>query len=128
MNSLSDQGSGIIGSLGLAPSASLSGPPTRGGGQTVNGLYEPIHGSAPDIAGQNSANPIATILSAAMLLRYSLGLEKEANSVEQAVRVVLDDKSIGGLGLRTRDLGGESSTSEIADRVVFVLKNLPPID
>lgn len=121
---LSDQGSGLVGSLGLAPSASLSGPPATGG-QTVNGLYEPIHGSAPTIANQNIANPLATILSAALLLRYSLGLEEEAKAVEQAVRVVLNDKSIGGLGLRTKDIGGESTTTEIGDRVVFVLKNLP---
>ncbi|GJJ07172.1 hypothetical protein Clacol_001372 [Clathrus columnatus] len=103
---LSDQSSVIPGSLGLLPSASLSAPPTTGG-ETTFGLYEPIHGSAPDIAGQGIANPIGTILSAAMLLRYSLGLEKEASAVELAVRTVLDDKNVGGLGLRTKDLGGE---------------------
>ena len=79
---LSDEASCITGSIGMLPSASL--------GDTSLGLYEPIHGSAPDIAGQNKANPIATILSAAMMLRYSFGLGAEADAVEAAVSAVLD--------------------------------------
>lgn len=79
---LSDEASMITGSIGMLPSASL--------GKGNFGMYEPIHGSAPDIAGQDRANPIATILSAAMMLRYSLGLEKEAKSIEDAVLNVLD--------------------------------------
>lgn len=123
--SLSDQSSVIPGSLGLLPSASLSGPPLTGpSAQSAFGLYEPIHGSAPDIAGKGIANPIGTILSAAMLLRYSLGRHNEANAIEQAVRRVLDDKSLGGLGLRTKDLGGETGTVEVGDRILLVLKTL----
>ena len=95
---LSDEASQITGSIGLLPSASL--------GSTKRGLYEPIHGSAPDIAGQNKANPIATILSAAMMLRYSFDLGKEADEIEAAVDRVLNK------GLRTADLGGgEASLS-----------------
>jgi 3-isopropylmalate dehydrogenase len=78
---LSDEASQITGSIGLLASASL--------GETKRGLYEPIHGSAPDIAGQDKANPIATILSAAMMLRISFGLEKEADFIEEAVSKVL---------------------------------------
>jgi 3-isopropylmalate dehydrogenase len=87
-------------------------------------LYEPIHGSAPDIAGRGIANPIGTILSAAMLLRYSLGLEKEAQAVEGAVRKVLDDVDIGGFGFRTKDLGGDKSTKEVGEKIVEVLKTM----
>ena len=89
---LSDEASQITGSIGMLASASLgaSGP----------GLYEPIHGSAPDIAGKDLANPLATILSAAMLLRYSFGLETEAKAIEAAVEKVLDD------GYRTGDIAG----------------------
>jgi 3-isopropylmalate dehydrogenase len=87
---LSDEAAVIGGSLGLLPSASL--------GDSRLGLYEPIHGSAPDIAGQGIANPLGTILSAALLLRYSLGLEKEARAVERAVERAVAD------GVRTRDL------------------------
>ncbi len=87
---LSDEASMLTGSIGLLPSASL--------GDGSRGLYEPIHGSAPDIAGQDIANPIATILSAAMMLRHSFGLEAEAARVEQAVRDVL------AAGLATADL------------------------
>lgn len=116
---LSDESSVIPGSLGLLPSASLSG----WGGKS-SGLYEPIHGSAPDIAGQGIANPIGTILSVALLLRYSLGMEKEASAIEIAVEKVLDEKEIGGLGLRTRDLKGNANTSEVGDAVVEILKTL----
>lgn len=115
----------LVGSLGLLPSASLAGAPQTefaSGEKPPSGLYEPIHGSAPDIAGQGIANPIGTILSAAMLLRYSLGLEKQAQAVEGAVRKVLDGKASGGLGLRTKDLGGASTTSEIGDSIVEALK------
>lgn len=110
---LSDEASVIVGSLGLLPSASLNGLPD--GKSKCVGLYEPIHGSAPDIAGQNIANPIATILSVAMMLRYSLGFEEEAKAVETAVRQVLDG------GVRTRDLGGDQSTTQIGDKVTETL-------
>ncbi|KAJ3355462.1 3-isopropylmalate dehydrogenase [Entophlyctis luteolus] len=124
---LSDEASVIPGSLGLLPSASLNGVPGKdfdAGKPPVVGLYEPIHGSAPDIAGLGIANPIGTILSAALMLRYSFGMEKEAKAVEDAVRKVLDDKYIGGLGLRTKDLGGSATTTEIGDAVVSELKKL----
>lgn len=93
---LSDEAGMITGSIGMLPSASL--------GETRRGLYEPIHGSAPDISGMDLANPIATILSAAMMLRMSFGLEDEATRIESAVSAVLED------GLRTRDLGGEEAS------------------
>ncbi|KAI8143912.1 3-isopropylmalate dehydrogenase [Fennellomyces sp. T-0311] len=113
---LSDEASVIVGSLGLLPSASLNGLPD--GKSKCLGVYEPIHGSAPDIAGQGIANPIATILSVAMMLRYSLGFEKEAKAVEDAVRNVLDS------GARTKDLGGNASTTEIGEKITEVLGGL----
>ncbi|KAE9409985.1 hypothetical protein BT96DRAFT_984312 [Gymnopus androsaceus JB14] len=88
------------------------------------GLYEPVHGSAPDIAGKGIANPIGTILSAAMLLRYSLGLDKDATAIETAVRKVLDSPSSGGHGLRTADLGGKVGTTELGDKIVEALKEV----
>ena len=91
---LSDEASQITGSIGMLPSASL--------GATKRGLYEPIHGSAPDIAGQNKANPIATILSAAMMLRYAFDMADEADCIERAVDAALND------GLRTADIVGQS--------------------
>ncbi len=106
---LSDQASMCVGSIGLLASASLG---TRQTAYGTVGLYEPIHGSAPDIAGQNKANPMATILSAAMLLRHSLGLEAEAGRIEAAVAKALAD------GIRGGDLGGTASTSEIGDAVL----------
>lgn len=112
----------IPGSLGLLPSASLAGVPSAE--KTCMGLYEPIHGSAPDIAGQDIANPIGTILSAALMLKYSLGRPKEAELIESAVRKVLDAKDLGGEDLRTKDLGGESGTKEMGDRVVSVLEKM----
>lgn len=118
---LSDQSSVIPGSLGLLPSASLAGAPsdpTATSFKPTSGLYEPIHGSAPDIAGKGIANPIGTILSAAMLLRYSLGLEKQAELIEYAVRKALDSPDASGLGLRTADLGGGAGTKEVGDRIV----------
>ncbi len=108
---LSDEASMITGSIGMLPSASL--------GATKLGMYEPIHGSAPDIAGKGIANPIAMILSCAMLLRYSLGLEQEALSIERAVKAVLAD------GARTADIagGGTSiSTSEMGALIRDALK------
>lgn len=93
---LTDEASMLAGSMGLLPSASLGEAVNRHG--HPRGLYEPIHGSAPDIAGRGVANPLATILSAAMLLRHSLGLEAEAQAVEAAVDAVLAD------GLRTADI------------------------
>lgn len=115
--------------MGLLPSASLAGAPSVADATSPNftstpGLYEPIHGSAPDIAGKGIANPIGTILSAAMLLRYSLGLDKYAKAIEETVRKVLDDKSSGGLGFRTADLGGQITTKEIGDKIVEVLKSV----
>ena len=91
---LSDEASAVVGSLGMLPSASLSGTAAEGG----IGLYEPIHGSAPDIAGQNKANPLAAILSAAMLLQMAFGLTDAAQAVESAVRQVLRE------GFRTGDI------------------------
>ena len=107
---LSDEASQITGSIGLLPSASL--------GSTKRGLYEPIHGSAPDIAGQNKANPIATILSAAMMLRYSFDLGAEADAIEAAVDRVLNK------GLRTADLGGGDASlgcTEMTDAILAEL-------
>lgn len=108
---LSDEASVLAGSLGMLPSASL--------GSSRFGLYEPIHGSAPDIAGQGKANPTGTILSAAMMLRYSLGLEKEARSVEEAVEATLE------AGARTADIAPKganySSTTEFTQAILAKL-------
>ncbi len=104
---LSDQASMCAGSIGMLPSASLDG--------SGKGLYEPIHGSAPDIAGQGKANPCATILSAAMLLRYSLGMAEAADRIEAAVTAALTG------GARTADLGGTLSTQAMGDAVVRAL-------
>lgn len=117
---LSDEASVIPGSLGLLPSASLNGLPQKG--KPCLGVYEPIHGSAPDIAGKGIANPVGTILSAAMLLRYSLDMEAEAVAVEDAVRKVLDDPETAGYGFRTRDLGGEKTTKEMGDKILESLE------
>jgi 3-isopropylmalate dehydrogenase len=106
---LSDQASMCVGSIGLLASASLGERQTRYG---TFGLYEPIHGSAPDIAGQGRANPLAAILSLAMLLRHSLGREEEAQRVEAAVAMTLAD------GVRGGDLGGNASTRRIGDAVL----------
>ncbi|MDR3160999.1 MAG: 3-isopropylmalate dehydrogenase [Spirochaetaceae bacterium] len=96
---LSDEASVLTGSIGMLPSASLGDIV----GGRPRGMYEPIHGSAPDIAGQDIANPLGTILSAAMMLRYSFGLEAEALAVEDAVGAVLDS------GYRTRDIAARSA-------------------
>ncbi|MCI8608035.1 MAG: 3-isopropylmalate dehydrogenase [Firmicutes bacterium] len=114
---LSDEASQITGSIGMLPSASL--------GEGNFGMYEPVHGSAPNIAGQNIANPIATILSAAMMLRYTLGLSKEADAIEKAVNTFLDQ------GYRTPDLasrtaveaGDYTTTSQTGDLIAsFITK------
>jgi 3-isopropylmalate dehydrogenase len=109
---LSDEASQITGSIGMLASASL--------GASKRGLYEPIHGSAPDIAGKNIANPIATILSGAMMLRYSFGLSAEADAIEAAVDKVLNE------GCRTADLIGTSngtplSCTEMTDAILKVI-------
>ncbi|WP_443970937.1 3-isopropylmalate dehydrogenase [Sphingobium sp. CR28] len=104
---LSDLASMCVGSIGLLASASLD---AQG-----KGLYEPIHGSAPDIAGQGKANPLATILSAAMMLRFSLGLPDEADRIERAVEAALNG------GARTADLGGSLSTAAMGDAVLAAL-------
>ena len=104
---LSDQASMCAGSIGMLPSASLDA--------AKKGLYEPIHGSAPDIAGQGKANPLATILSAAMMLRYSFGLGEQADRIERAVAQAL------AKGARTADLDGALSTSEMGDAVLAAL-------
>ena len=113
---LSDEASMLAGSMGMLPSASLG---ERRADGTGLGMYEPIHGTAPDIAGQGIANPLAQILSGAMLLRLSLGLEAEAAAVEAAVSWVLAD------GHRSADIAGEderpASTSEMGDLVVAAL-------
>ena len=111
---LTDEASVLSGSMGMLPSASLAGLPKAGGrGRRAVSLYEPIHGTAPDIAGQGIANPIGTILSVALMLRYSLGLDDEATAVEQSVEGVLAE------GYRTADIaadGGErATTSEMGD-------------
>jgi 3-isopropylmalate dehydrogenase len=105
---LSDLASAAVGSIGLLPSASLGERETEFG---TFGLYEPIHGSAPDIAGQGKANPMATILSAAMMLRHSFGLEAEAVRIEAAVAKALADGILGG------DLGGSHGTAAIGAAV-----------
>ncbi|KAI0007812.1 hypothetical protein F4779DRAFT_628876 [Xylariaceae sp. FL0662B] len=110
---VSDEASVIPGSIGLSPSASLSGIPD--GKSRCNGIYEPIHGSAPDISGKGIVNPVGTILSIAMMCRYSLRLPKEADAIETAVRHVIDG------GVRTKDLGGSAGTEEMGDAVVAEL-------
>ena len=105
---LTDEAAALAGSLGLLPSASL--------GDGTRGLYEPIHGSAPDIAGQGVANPVGAILSGALLLRHSLALEEEAQAVEAAVQEVLEH------GPRTRDLGGHAGTVAVRDAVLVALE------
>ncbi|KIV80517.1 3-isopropylmalate dehydrogenase, variant [Exophiala sideris] len=118
---LSDQAGGVVGTLGVLPSASLCGIPDGG---RCNGIYEPVHGSAPDIAGRGIVNPTAQILSAAMMLRYSFGLAQEATAIENAVEKVLDGKDIGGLEIRSGDLGGRATTKEMGDAVCSVLEQI----
>ncbi len=108
---LSDLASMLTGSIGMLPSASIN--------ETGQGIYEPIHGSAPDITGQNKANPLATILSAAMMLRYSLDQPEQAARIETAVKRVLAD------GVRTADIATPGmrsvSTSGMGDAVLSAL-------
>jgi 3-isopropylmalate dehydrogenase len=99
---LSDEAAMLTGSLGMLPSASL--------GEEVPGLYEPVHGSAPDIAGQGIANPLATFLSVAMMLRYGLGMHEQADRLDAAVDGALAD------GLRTPDLAGDEGTQEVGTK------------
>jgi 3-isopropylmalate dehydrogenase len=105
---LSDEAAMISGSIGLLPSASL--------GEGTLGLFEPVHGSAPDIAGAGSANPIATCLSAAMMLRYSLGAPEAAGRIDAAVDAVI------AAGARTVDLGGDLGTAAVRDRLLAALR------
>jgi 3-isopropylmalate dehydrogenase len=100
---LSDEAAMLTGSIGLLPSASLGGDGPS--------LFEPVHGSAPDIAGKGIANPLAMFLSAALMLRHAFGMEAEASAVESAVDRALAD------GLRTPDLGGSATTQQAADAV-----------
>ena len=114
---LSDEAAMLTGSLGLLPSASLG---TKDKNGKMRSMYEPVHGSAPDIVGTGKANPIATILSFSMALKYSLDLDKEADNLDQAVQKVLDD------GLRTKDILSkdkkEVSTSQMGDAIISKLK------
>ncbi|MCA1950111.1 MAG: 3-isopropylmalate dehydrogenase, partial [Treponema sp.] len=132
---LSDEASVLTGSIGMLASASLGDSSAAtahaaasgkaAAKQVTMGLYEPIHGSAPDIAGQDIANPLATILSAAMLLRYSFSLEKEAQAIEKAVSDTLD------AGYRTRDIASRKGaanekivgTKEMGKAVLTALEN-----
>jgi 3-isopropylmalate dehydrogenase len=108
---LSDEAAMLTGSIGMLPSASLGGADGAG-----PGLFEPVHGSAPDIAGQGVANPLAMFLSAAMMLRHGLGLESEAAAVESAVAGALE------AGLRTPDLGGSAGTAQATEAVLANLE------
>jgi 3-isopropylmalate dehydrogenase len=114
---LSDEAAMLTGSLGLLPSASLGLKDKNG---SMRSMYEPVHGSAPDIAGKGIANPIATILSFSMALRYSLNLDKEADNLEKAVQKVLDD------GLRTKDILSkgtkEVSTEAMGNAIIACLQ------
>jgi 3-isopropylmalate dehydrogenase len=105
---LSDEAAMLTGSLGMLPSASL--------GEKGPGLFEPVHGSAPDIAGTGKANPLATLLSVAMMLKYGLGMHEEAASLDAAVDGILAQ------GLRTPDLGGETTTEAMTDAVLAALR------
>src|SRR5690606_38173615 len=113
---ISDEASVIPGSLGLLPSASISGIPGAGG--KVNGIYEPIHGSAPDISGKGIVNPIAAILSGALLLQYSFNRVAEAKAIEEAVKRTIE------AGVRTGDIGGSAKTAEVGDRVAEELEKI----
>ena len=114
---LSDEAAMLTGSLGLLPSASLGAKDKNG---NMRSMYEPVHGSAPDIAGKGLANPIATILSFSMALKYSLNLDKEAKEIEDAVQKVLND------GLRTKDIfskgNKEVSTKVMGDAIIAYLQ------
>ena len=115
---LSDCAAMLTGSLGMLPSASLGSVDKNTGKRFA--MYEPVHGSAPDIAGKNIANPIATVLSLSMALKHSLDLDKEAEQLDKAVQSVLDD------GLRTKDIMSknmkEVSTSDMGNAIIAKLK------
>lgn len=104
---LSDEASQLTGSIGMLPSASL--------GDGTLGMYEPIHGSAPDIAGTKKANPIATILSCSMMLRYSFNLTEEADNIDRAVEEALN------LGYTTSDIGGNLNTEEVTEKIIELI-------
>ncbi len=104
---LSDEAAMLTGSLGMLPSASL--------GEDSPGMFEPVHGSAPDIAGRGVANPLAMFLSAALMLRHGFAMDAEAAAVESAVERALAD------GLRTADLGGDASTAQATREVLHHL-------
>jgi 3-isopropylmalate dehydrogenase len=106
---LSDEAAMLTGSIGMLPSASLGAP-------GAPGMFEPVHGSAPDIAGQGIANPLAMFLSGAMMLRHGLGFENEAAALESAVDRALEN------GLRTHDLGGKATTVEATRAVLDHLR------
>ncbi|KAH0139042.1 hypothetical protein KCU67_g15297, partial [Aureobasidium melanogenum] len=113
---ISDEASVIPGSLGLLPSASLSGIPD--GKSKCNGIYEPIHGSAPDISGKGIVNPVAMLLSVGMMLKYSLQEPELAKAVDEAVRVVIEQ------GIKTGDIGGKAKTAEVGDAVASELAKI----
>ncbi|KAI1631203.1 Isopropylmalate dehydrogenase-like domain-containing protein [Biscogniauxia mediterranea] len=118
---LSDISGGIAGTLGTLPSASVCGIPGSG---RCNGIYEPVHGSAPDISGKGVVNPVAQILSLAMMLRYSFLLTEEASAIEQAVGRVIDERGNGGLEVRTRDLGDTASTADVGNAVCTAVRDI----
>ncbi|BFZ58349.1 3-isopropylmalate dehydrogenase [Savitreella phatthalungensis] len=113
---LSDLLSAVPGTLGVMPSASIADTPP------CKGLYEPIHGSAPDIAGMGIANPVGTILSVAMMLELTFEMHLEAKALRDAVAKVLESKEHGGLEIRTKDLRGTNSTQEVGQAIVEQLK------
>lgn len=116
---LSDLAGVIPGTLGVLPSACLADLPVKQfGDKPIKGFYEPVHGSAPDIAGKGIANPIGAILSAALMLRYSFGMEEEAQAIEKAVKATLDE------GCATGDMGGRSSTKQVGSAVRANLKKI----
>jgi 3-isopropylmalate dehydrogenase len=113
---ISDEASVIPGSLGLLPSASLMDIPN--GKTGINGIYEPIHGSAPDIAGKGICNPVATILSMSMLLKYSILRPDLALKIDEATKIAIDKN------IRTKDIGGTANTSEVGDAIAAELEKL----
>ncbi|KAH8162177.1 hypothetical protein CIB48_g6070 [Xylaria polymorpha] len=116
---LSDLAGVIPGTLGVLPSACLADLPVKKwGDKPIKGFYEPVHGSAPDIAGQGIANPIGAILSVALMLRYSFGMEEEATAVEDAVKNTLDG------GLKTKDMSGSASTEQMGAAIRENLKKI----
>lgn len=113
---ISDEASVIPGSLGLLPSASLTASPDGKG--KCNGIYEPIHGSAPDISGKGIVNPVAMLLSIAMMLKYSLNQPELCQKLETAVKNVIDS------GVRTADIGGSAKTADVGDTVAAELEKI----